>query len=97
ETSSNVDCGFVKHYVVRRQHVNRWGIAQNGTTSTVVLADRYAAQLGHSRQIVFKAMRAVEGCAEAVQTYDGPKISWGINQWTWPAGPGAELLQILSY
>ncbi|WAS96591.1 hypothetical protein [Nannocystis punicea] len=79
---------------------SQWGVgiakyASEGTDTTE-LANRHACDLGDSRVKVFKALRNVEGGCESVATYDGPKISWGINQWTLPSVTG-ELWQILAF
>jgi len=65
---------------------------QAGTTTTFDLAERHSADLGASRVTVFKAVKEIEGACESVASYDGPKISWGINQWI-----RAELWQIVAY
>jgi hypothetical protein len=97
ETTSNVLVGTFSRY---RYNGHEWhGIAKSastpGVTTTVELAARYLANLGASRAVVFQALRDVEGACESVATYDGPKISWGINQWI--GRPGGELFQILSF
>lgn len=66
-----------------------------GVTTTEKLAETYAGQLGHSRQLLFKAVWDIEGACESVATYDGPKLSWGINQWI--ASKGGEIYQILAF
>ncbi|UQA61363.1 hypothetical protein [Polyangium aurulentum] len=63
-------------------------------TTTQDLGTRFAAQLGRSRSIVFRAVRGVEGPCEAIQTYDSGLLSWGINQWT---ANSQELWHILAF
>jgi hypothetical protein len=66
-------------------------------TDTSELGARYSGDLGASRVKVFKAVKNVEGACESIATYDGPKISWGINQWTLPKGGGGELWQLMAF
>lgn len=68
------------------------GTGISGSTRTDELADRYEASLGPSRALVVKAIKNVEGGCESTICYDGPKASWGINQWN-----KAELWGILAY
>lgn len=69
----------------------------SGCTTTEDLATTYATELGKSRGIVFKAVKDIEGACESIQTWDGDKISWGINQWTVGTDDKGELYQILSF
>jgi len=96
ETSSNVFVGSLVG--------SKWGngvqklASADGVTTTAALAQRYSGQLSRSRQIVFKALTKVEGACESVATYDGDKISWGINQWTYARGSETgEICQLLAY
>lgn len=71
--------------------------SSSGCTTTEDLATTYATELGVSRSTVFKAVKDIEGACESIQTWDGDKISWGINQWTVGTDDKGELYQILSF
>ena len=94
ETTSNVYCGRISG---NTKLADGNGIDKStsgeATTTTGMLGDRFIDKIGRSRWLIFKAMSSIEGRCESIQTWDGPKLSWGINQWI----GGGELWQILAY
>ncbi len=92
ESSTNTDIGPISRYS------GHYGLAQRGDDTKATIRAGYASDLSSSRRLVVAGVLDVEGGPSAVSSYDGPKASWGMNQWTWPRGSAAgELHQILCY
>lgn len=92
ESSTNTDIGPISRYS------GHYGLAQTGADTKAAVRAGFAGDLSPSRRLVVAGVLDVEGGPSAVSSYDGPKASWGMNQWTWPRGSAAgELHQILCY
>lgn len=92
EASSGTVVGSIMRYD------GHYGLGNSGGDSKAAVRNAGAADLSPSRRAVLAAVLNVEGGPAAVSSYDGPKASWGMNQWTWPRGAAAgELHQILCY
>lgn len=93
EASSGTDIGMISRYA--RVH---FGFLQSGNESKAAVRGAHAGSLSPSRRAVLAAVLNVEGGPSTVTSVDGPKASWGMNQWTWPRGAAAgEIHQILCY
>ncbi len=78
----------------------RYGIKHDGADSAATVRAQYLDAPTHfspSRALLIDTILKVEGGPAAVTTYDGPKLSWGMNQFNIPAGGTGELHQILCY
>lgn len=78
----------------------RYGIVNDGAGSAATLRAEYLdnpTRFSPSRALLIDTILKVEGGPAAVTTYDGPKLSWGMNQFNIPDGGTGELHQILCY
>ena len=94
ESSTNTDIGPIQY----DRLVTGYGLNQLGSDTKPAVLRGYAVDLSASRRLVLAGVLAVEGGPSAVATHDGPKASWGMNQWTWPRGEVfGEIHQILCF
>ncbi len=92
EASTGTDIGPISRYS------GHFGLAQSGADTKAAVRAAYAGDLSPSRRLVVAGVLDVEGGPSAVSSYDGPKASWGMNQWTWPRDSATgEIHQILCY
>ncbi len=64
-----------------------YGINQMGDDTRATMRAAYTDHLSGSRRLVIAGVLGAEAGPSAVSTHDGPKVSWGMNQWTWRATP----------
>ena len=96
ETSTSNDFGRISRYKDKND-VYHYGFLNSGADTKAAVRAGYASDLSSSRRLVMAAVLDVEGGPSAVSSYDGPKTSWGMNQWTWPDGATGEIHQILCF
>lgn len=96
EATTNRKFGTITRWEQRRNKVlvrTHHGIVNSGSDTRAQVMGAYASEVAKSRHLVLDAVLGVEGGTNALNTWDGPKLSWGMNQWI---GTG-ELLQIVCY
>nr|AYM52645.1 hypothetical protein [Aetherobacter sp.] len=97
ESSTSQDIGGISRYK-DNNGVYHYGFSQKGNDTKAAIRSGYDTDLSTSRRLVVAGVLDVEGGPSAVTSYDGPKASWGMNQWTWPRNAAVgEIHQILCY
>jgi hypothetical protein len=98
ESTTGQRIGGITRYTYRGTRY--FGIANRADDSSATLRAAYLdnpTRFSAARALVLDTVLSVEGGPAAVATYDGPKLSWGMNQFIIPAGGTGELHQILCY
>ncbi len=95
EKTTNTQIGDFSRYTFKNKRgetITFYGIKNVGEDLLAAVRSNYQANMSPSRRRVIEGVLGVEGKPGAIQTYDGPKLSWGMNQWN-----RGELAQLLAY